>query len=325
LFKFLYFKNLIWFCNFKKIEIIHTWCTPAGGMGYLLSLITGKKLILDSFEPHALPMIEGGTWKKKNMAFKLLFCLERKQLKKATEVVCANSGMISHSQSIYKVSKLRYFVKPACVDLNLFSYKNIKLKILEDELLLKNKVVCVYAGKFGGLYLTNETFQFLKVAYDFWGDQFRVLLLSSYSFEEIKYYFNKEGIPINVLILKFVNHNKVADYMGLADFAICPMKPLPSRRYGTPIKNGEYWALGLPIVITNNISDDSDIIKQNNIGSVLEELNSAAYLSSILEIEKLLKTNTRDELYSKIRPFAEKYRNYSIAENVYRIIYNNVL
>ena len=305
----------------KNISVIHAWCTPAGGMGYILAFITGKKLIIDSFEPHALPMIEGNTWKKNSIAFKLLYWLEKKQLQKSSEVICAVEGMIEHSKKVYGITKKKYFVKPACVDLKMFSADNLKNKILLDELNLNNKITCVYAGKFGGLYLEQKTFDFFKTAFDFWGERFRILLLSNHSDEEITSYMNKANLPATVFVKKFVSHHEIPTYIGLADFAICPMKPLPSRRFCTPIKNGEYWALGLPVVITKNISDDSDIIKENEIGSVLEELNPEAYLKSIKEINTLLKNNSRMELYNKIRPIAEKYRNFEIAEKVYKQIY----
>ncbi len=70
----------------EKITTIHTWCTPAGAIGYLLSILTGRKLIIDSFEPHAVPMLESGTWGKNSLAYKILFKLEKLQLKRAAEV-----------------------------------------------------------------------------------------------------------------------------------------------------------------------------------------------------------------------------------------------
>ena len=313
--------TLLYTIKKHKITTIHTWCTPAGAIGYVLSVLTRKKLIIDSFEPHAESMVEGGTWKKNGLAFKILFKLEKLQLKRAKEVICANEGMIEYSQRVYKIKKSRYFVKPACVDLNLFSYKNLKNEALLKELQLDNKITCVYAGKFGGLYLENEVFSFFKTAIDYWGDKFRVLLLTSHSNEQIQNYMHQLNIPKEYIIRKFVAHNEVPNYMGLADFAISPNKSIPSRKFSTPIKNAEYWALGLPIVITQNISDDSDLIFQNKIGSVIEELTPEAYLKCIKEIDLLLKEYNRKELYEKIRPIAEKYRNFSIAETVYKSIY----
>ncbi|MEO9258235.1 MAG: glycosyltransferase [Crocinitomicaceae bacterium] len=305
----------------QDISTIHTWCTPAGGMGYILSRLTGKKLVLDSFEPQALTMIEGNTWKKDGIAFKILFRLEKLQLKRASEVICAVDGMVEHAQKTYGITKNRYFSKPACVDLNLFSKEKIKNTELVVELGLEDKITCVYAGKFGGIYLEQETFDFFKVASDYWGEKFRVLLLSNQSDEEIETYRQKSNLPVEVLIKRFVPHNEVANYMGLGDFAITPVKPISTKRYCSPIKDGEYWALGLPIVITKNISDDTEIIEKHEIGAVLESFNEKGYLDAIKTIDALLKNNTRAELYDKIRPIAEKYRNFEIAEKIYSEIY----
>lgn len=306
----------------KKISTIHTWCTPAGGLGYILSIITRKKLILDSFEPHALPMIEGNTWKKDSWAFKILFKLEKLQLKRASEVICTVDGMIAHSQKTYNITKKRYFSKPACIDFELFSESKIKDEKIISEFGLKDKITCVYAGKFGGLYLEQETFDFFKVAHQFWGDRFRILLLSNHTDEEVRNYMEKAEIPSHILIKKFVTHSEVPQYIGAADFGICPMKSLPSRRFGTPIKNGEYWAMGLPIVITKNISDDSEIIDSNNIGFVLEELNTENYQNAVNKISELLSNTTQTDLLRKIRFIAQKYRGFNIAKFVYEEIYN---
>jgi hypothetical protein len=193
--------------------------------------------------------------------------------------------------------------------------------VLLDELKLQNKIVGVYAGKFGGIYLEHEVFEFFKVAENYWGDKFRALILSAHSKEEIENYALKSGVNPTIIVHKFVAHHEIPNYIGLGDFGITPVKPIPTKRYCTPIKDGEYWALGLPVVITKGISDDSDIIKKYKIGSVLEELNEKNYLKAIQEIDVLLKNNTRMELYNKIRPIAEKYRNFDIAEKVYKEIY----
>jgi hypothetical protein len=308
----------------EKITTIHTWCTPAGAIGYILSLITGKKLILDSFEPHAEAMAEGRTWKPGGIAFRILFSLEKLQLKRATEVICANQGMIEHSQKVYGIKKSRYFVKPACVDLELFSYRNIKKRELIDALQLNDKITCVYAGKFGGLYLEQEIFDLLKVAADHWGDKFRVLLLTNHTDDEIYSYASRSKLDKKQIIKRFVPHKEIPDYIGAADFAICPMKPLPSRRYSAPIKNSEYWALGLPVIITKNISNDSELILKHHVGYVLSELSVKEYQKAITLIDELISNNSRAELYARIRPIAESQRNFNISRQIYSSIYGKL-
>jgi len=305
----------------QKIQTLHAWCTPAGMIGYLLSRLTGKRLIIDSYEPHAETMVENGTWKRSSMAFKLLFRFEKWQTKRAAFLIAGTEGMRDYMSRKYEQEKANFFVKPACVDLDLFSEAHLKNPAMLSELGLTGKIVCVYAGKFGGIYLDKEVFEFAKAARDFWGEQFHLLVLSGHTEAEMLALSGKAGFDPSALTALFVPHAEVPAYLGLGDFALTPVKSVPTKRYCTPIKDGEYWALGLPVVITPNISDDSEIIVRNGIGSVIEELTPSGYMQAIRETNRLLKSNTRAELYAKIRPVAERYRNFSIAEKVYQQIY----
>ncbi len=302
----------------RKISVIHCWCTPPGAIGYFLSVLLNKKLVLDSYEPHAEAMVENGTWKRSSLAFKLLFWLEKKQTERASYIISATQGMKEYAAHKYHVDIPHFLVKPACVDLSLFNEEVVNDQMLRTELGLENKIVCVYAGKFGGIYLEDEIFDFVKVSSDYWGGVFRFLILTSHSREEIMQYCRKAEVDGNCVVMKFVPHNQVPRYMGLADFAITPVKPIPTKRYCTPIKDGEYWALGLPVVIPENISDDSDIIESHNIGVVLKSLHSDNYLEAVKRIDALLKQpNLRD----KIRIVAKKFRSFDIAESVYELVY----
>lgn len=328
------FKSTIeWIKNFiylyklikrEKIEYIHCWCTPAGVAGYILSVLTGVKLIIDSYEPHAESMLENGTWKKNSVAFKSLFWFEKLQSKRANYLIAATNGMKDYAFEKYNVIKNNFFVKPACVDLNLFSITNRKNENLVSELGLTNKIVCVYAGKFGGIYLDKEVFDFFRQCELHWGEKFHALILSSHHYEEIKMFAQRSELSLSSITLKFVNHSQIPNYMGVGDFGITPVKSVPSKKYCTPIKNGEYWALGLPVVITKNISDDAQIIAENKIGSVLLELNTEGYIQSIKEIDDLLQNKSLAELYHIIRPIAEKYRNFNISNAIYNAIYNGL-
>ena len=154
-----------------------------------------------------------------------------------------------------------------------------------------------------------------------WGDSFRFLLLSNIADEELSSWLKTYSIEPKYVVKKFVPHAQVANYIGLADFALTPVKPVPTKRYCTPIKNGEYWAMGLPIVITNNISTDSEIIKSNAIGSVFTDLSITSYQKSVIEIDKLLNQESKQDLSDRIKIVANSYRNFDIAIKVYKSIY----
>lgn len=306
----------------KSISVIHPWCCTAGSYAYLLAVLTGRKLIIDSYEPHAEASVENGDWTRESFPFKLLFNLERLQSKKAHTVISATEGMRQYAKQKYKVDFERFYVKPACVDLDLFSEKRIRRPDLIEKLDFEDKVVCVYAGKFGGIYLDQEVFDFFKIAQDFWGDRFRVLLLTNQSDEQLQEWMDKSGVSKQIITKKFVQHADIPDYIGLGSFGLTPVKSIPTKRYCTPIKDGEYWALGLPVVITPNISDDSDIIERENIGAVIQELNPRGYLKAIQKIDELLAQNPQ-EMQQKVRNVAIQYRSFDIAKNIYQKIYAN--
>ncbi len=309
------FPYLILVSLFKHVRAIHGWCTPGGAIAWTISLFSGKPLILDSFEPHAESMVESGVWKKKSVSFRILFLLEKLQLKRAKEVICATEGMIKHSQELYGIKKARYFVKPAGVDLHLFDPDLRTTPVVPFE--LKHRV-CVYAGKFGGIYLKEEVFDFFKAAYEFWNGNFSVLLLSHHTEQEIQHLCQLSGLDRQCVKLLHVNHKDVAAYLKLAHFAISPVKPIPSKLYCSPIKNGEYWAMGLPVVITDNISVDSQLIRENHIGYVLREFNSAEYTTCLSEIEKIIRT---EHIGNKIRQIAREKRAFENSKSIYAAIY----
>jgi glycosyltransferase involved in cell wall biosynthesis len=318
----LQFFRLWWLVISKNISHIHCFCTPAGSTGYLLSVLTGKKLVLDSFEPHAEAMLENQTWTRKSLGFRILSWFEKKQAQRAEYCLNAATGMDDYAKKKYNVTLRNFTVKPCCVDMELFQYDEKASFQLRGQLNWQDKIVCVYAGKFGGIYLDKEVFDFFSQAYQYWGEKFRVLLLSSITPDELSRFCKDSKLPPHIIHARAIPFSQMPRYLSMADFGITPVKPVPSKRYCSPIKDGEYWAMGLPVVITKDISDDSQIIEQNNIGAVLYRLDDESYRVAINKIDGLLKEDRR-MLREKTRSVAERYRNYSIAEKAYRRIYKD--
>lgn len=305
----------------EKINTIHAFCTPAGGIGYLLSRLTGTKLVIDSYEPHAEAMVENGTWKKNSLAFHSLFYLEKKQTKKAEHLIATSGGMMDYATNKFGISPTSFFVKPACVNMVQF-FPRAKDAMLLKEFNLEGKLVAIYAGKLGGIYLKEEVFDFIKTCYDFWGDNFRFLLLTNSTKEEIDEQVQRVGIPPEIVINRFVVHDEIPRYMSLGDFALNPVKPVPTKRYCTSIKDGEYWAMGLPVVISPDISDDSDIIDKEKIGVVVDYSDRIGRNEAVKCIGLLLDDSRKNEIRSRILKVAEKYRSFEIAKRIYGVIYN---
>jgi len=307
----------------QKITHIHAWCTPAGMFGYILSMVTRRPLIIDSYEPHAEAMVEVGEWKKYSLPFRLLYFFEKKMTHHAKYLIATTEKMITEyavNRYSFNPDKNNWFVKPACVNLELFKPDNNKRFNLRKKLNLENKIIGIYAGKFGGIYLEDEVFEWIQYAVQYWGDKFRLIVLSSHSEDYILHNCHKHNIESKYILLKFVPHNEVPDYLNIADFALTPVKPVYTKKFCSPIKNGEYWAMGLPVIITKDISDDSDIIKQNKTGVVIENLTKESYIKSIKEMEEILHSS-KTELRQKTRNIAFYHRSFQNVEKIYQKIY----
>jgi glycosyltransferase involved in cell wall biosynthesis len=305
----------------NRIDVVHAWCTPAGMVGYLVSRITGKPLVLDSYEPHAESMVENGTWKRGSVAFRTLFLFEKLQSRRAVAVIAATEGMRAYAQAKYQCVPARFHVKPACVDVKRFDPAMVDKESVRRSMGLEGKLVAVYAGKFGGIYLDQEVFDLFRVASDHWGMRFHALLLTPQSVEELWPYMESAELKRTQFTILWAPPAEVPDLLGLADWALTPVKPVPTKRYCTPIKDGEYWAAGLPVMITEGISDDSEIIATEQIGSVIHSLDTAGYKQAVSEMDSILSDGERRRLSGRIREVAAKYRDFGIARDVYRSVY----
>jgi hypothetical protein len=75
--------------------------------------------------------------------------------------------------------------------------------------------------------------------------------------------------------------------------------------YGcSPTKIGEYWAVGLPVVTTPNVSDTDEIIRRERVGVIIKEHNKESYLQAFGELQKLLQD---PELAVRCRQAAENH------------------
>jgi hypothetical protein len=134
---------------------------------------------------------------------------------------------------------------------------------------------------------------------------------------------SKTGLSKEKIWFGKIDHSEIPKFMVLAHFALNPVKPVPSKRYCTSIKDSEYWATGLPVVITKDIADDSYIIEQNDIGAIISSLDKEGYYGAIRKVDNLLKNNISDDLKIKIRNIAIEKRNPDIADKIYKELYNS--
>lgn len=298
---------------FENINIIFCRSSLAGGIGHLVSHRTKVPYIVESFEPHAAYMLESGVWKKYDPRYWLENYFQSRQRANARYILpVANAYAQKLIDSGLKKEKV--LVVPCIVDLEQFYRKpdpHIKSKLNFN----KQTTIGIYVGKFGGLYFDKEAFDIFAEAKKVFAD-FLLIILTPEDRSDVSFKLKSVGFLEDEYLVLKVAHHEVPDYLSVADFAFATYKPSKSKRFLSPIKVGEYWACGLPVLLTVGIGDDSEIINQSNLGATFSEPRNNVH-ESLQKIKEQLKD---EDVRIRNRALAEKYRNSEILRDAYKKI-----
>ncbi len=269
-------------------------------------------LVVESFEPHAEYMIEAGEWSKTGIKAKTLIKAETFQKQKAKFILPLTEKYLQKlAAEDTKRSKL--MLMPCCVDLNLFRFEEDDRSRVRTQLnISSDKIVGVYTGKIGGIYLNKEALELFKKAHQFFKEKFHLLILSP-DRDLWRQELVKIGFAASDFSIDFVPQQQVSKFLSAADFAFSLHKPTPSKLAISPIKNAEFWANGLPIVMPDGIGDDSEITKNQNLGVVVEDFDKIddAIFHKVDELRK------SDRASNQCVQFAKDFRSFDIVESCY--------
>lgn len=304
-------KRLKKLINQNKVDF----CIGAGThAGALLNLACGKSdvsYIVSYYDPHAEYMRALRIWKKYDLRYVMLHYWENKLKKNARAIFPVSEG---YKTTLIKegVKSERVFVTPCATDLTRFII-NDQWRIEMRKLLgwNANDIVGIYVGKFGDIYFCDKAFElFKKLKKQF--PKFRIIILSSSKKEWLNEKLTYCGFLLEEMFVDYVDHREVPKYLNASDVAFCFHKPHEYSYAYSPVKNGEYWACGLPVIISENIGDDSLILKSSRMGIVLKDITKFDE-DVVSEFTELLKRNNR----AGIRELAIKYRNLSVLNHIY--------
>lgn len=255
-----------------KVNIIYSEGFPGAVMGHWLSKIFHKKHIVHTFEPHTQYMIEAGVWNKDSWEAKWLAKYEHIVAKGADVILTATNAMIKKLKVKAQIHRV-----PSCVDTNLFNYSEEKRISLRKQLGIKeNEVVITYLGKFGGMYMESEFFDFLNVCESSQEINFKYFIFTNDP--DINDKIVKSGINKKKFLVKYLKREEISAYLSASDFGFVGVRQHPSKRYCSPIKDGEYWACGLPIIIPKGISDDYIFAEKEKIGIIMKDCSITSYI-----------------------------------------------
>lgn len=302
----------------ENIGYLHPFAPGAGTTAVFVQMFSSVKVVMDSWEPHAESMVESGVWSRSSLAFRVMWWAEKRLARRADYLIAASKRMPDYAREKWGVVRNDIGFRPACIDLDFMNPQRFDRDEERRKAGLEDKFVCVCVGKLEGMYMGEEAFRFFSTCLDCGEENFHVVLLSETEEEKVRKLAEDIGFPSDAYTLRNVPYSEVPRYLAMANFAFNPQKPIPSKRYGTPVKDGEYWAMGLPIAIHDHISDDSDIVKEERVGVILGDLS---HIDNIRVLREMILLCAAPETAKRCRHAAMKYRNFEIAEHAYRSIY----
>ena len=301
----------------EGIELIVARGALAGSLAYLVWRRTRVPFIVESFEPHAAYMLESGVWSRLGMRYQMQRVWEKRQQRAAVYLAPVSLNYLRHLER-NGVPGSKLVLLPCTVDTQLFRFSVAERRRLRNELnYTDDAVVGVYVGKFGDIYLGSEAFDVFERTYCFFSSSFHILILTGQDPHPIRKELERRGVA-NYTV-RYVPHDEVPGMLSAADFAFSLVRPSPSKQFCSPIKNGEYWANGLPILSTRGIGDDSRILEESNVGATFSPNDEESLRDALIRIGNLVRAG-REELNESVAALASKHRGRELIRQAYNVL-----
>lgn len=254
----------------------------AGAYGFFLHKWKRIPFIVESFEPHADYMADSNTWSKSGLKYRFQKFIEFQEREAALALISVSENYAQFLQKHHRTKHV--YCAPCPVDMQRFHYSEEDRNRIRQHLQFSDgDVVGIYIGKFGDIYYTpTEAFELLSRVKKL-QPNFKMLFLTDLDEGVLLKVASKQGFDAADVRVAFVDHSEVSAYLSAADLGFCLVRPSEHRPYCCPIKDGEYWAAGLPVIIPEGVGDDSAIIAATGHGVVLKEMNGASLSAADLE------------------------------------------
>lgn len=290
----------------ERLDTIIGHGATGAALAYLVSRRTGCPFYATMYEPHADYMLDSGIWPRHDPRYWVQRMLETRVKRRAAGIFPAADGYCAQlTREGVPAARLR--TGPCMVRLNEFRFDAAAGQRVRQRLgFPEHAVVGVYMGKFGGLYYNQEAFEIFKAAAAQFGPHFRLLVLSPNPAAEVWTGLAAVGISGKYAHVMQAAHHEVPGFLSAADFAFATVKFAPSNRFRSLMKVAEYWACGLPVLLTEGVGDESDIVAREGGGAIFNLARPTSLSQALASIEAQLQQPDRR---AHIRQLAERYRS----------------
>jgi glycosyltransferase involved in cell wall biosynthesis len=286
----------------KRYDILHARTYISGLIGLALAPLIGAKFVYHNEGFYPDEQVDSGVWAENSRPHQVAKNLENKMYSRADGIIA-----LSHqAQTVIKLlpevnrKKTPVIFVPSCVDLETFQLPETQPIFSDDEIKL------VYVGSVGGRYILDKIGAFVAAARKT-GKNVTLQIFSKSDSDLITQMLDSAGLERQAWGVEAAPYLQIPKLLTKYQAGIHFLQKGISEHSGSPTKIGEYWAVGLPIIVTPNISDTDDIIIRNQVGIIVKDHSEGAYLRAFNDLLDLL---PESDLAQRCRKAADE--NYAL-------------
>jgi glycosyltransferase involved in cell wall biosynthesis len=308
----------------NQIEMVHARGHIPAAIALGVKRRLGTKMIFDLRGLMAEEYVDAQHWREGSIPYRITKAAERR-------ILAATDGIVTLTERIWPIIKdweglrgrdVHHEVIPCCVDLSLFKFSEEERARRRAELGLNDRFVLVYSGSFVGWY-SNETMADFFASLRKRNDNVHLLWLTTGSHDSVRELMASRGIEPGDFSVLSVPSALVPSYLAAADAGLAFAKSGMSRLARSPVKNGEYLACGLPLIINAGVGDSDALVNDWKAGVLIEEFTDAEFAAAGRAIEAMV---ARPEVRKNARAVAEQvFDLHTIGGERYASLYEKVL
>jgi glycosyltransferase involved in cell wall biosynthesis len=197
---------------------------------------------------------------------KALERLERWTVTSADQVIAVSYKLRDYLCERYRLPAAKVSVIPCCADAMRFRWDTGRRNAQRRELGLADQFVCTHLGSFFDWYEPELLLQLFE--------QIRSsiakahLLVVTGSAESVRNYLIRR-LPAGTFTVLTAQHDDVPALLNASDLGFLLLRASPNIRTSSPAKFSEYLNCGVPVLITPDVGDFSDLVVQRQVGRVV--------------------------------------------------------
>jgi len=286
-------------------------------VGMALSPLLGAPLVYHNEGFYPDEQVDGGVWRQGSPPHRIARALEQQLYAHADGIIVLSDRArhIVEASSATRGYATPVVTVPSCVDLDRFQRpEGLSPPPLSDVLHL------VYVGSVGGRYLFDAVARFAAVACGEFGSvRLRVLTRTS---PDVVHRLCQSHLPRDTWSVGAVPHAAMPAELARQHAGLFFLRRGLSEHGCSPTKIGEYWALGLPVVSTPNVSDTDEIIRREGVGVIVRDHTEREYRRAGSQLRELLGDPA---LSRRCRQAAERHYDLTLACERQMTLYHEVL